>query len=61
MTCIDNAAIVGPCSWTTASRANNEVGAQIDLNSAGRGKLEAMYEEWMAPGLPLRDAPQVQT
>eukprot|EP00969_Alexandrium_andersonii_P110230 4864004-Alexandrium_andersonii.AAC.1 len=50
MTRVDDAAIVGPCNWTTASRANNEVGALIDLNSAGRERLEGMFEEWMSSG-----------
>eukprot|EP00969_Alexandrium_andersonii_P000870 38461-Alexandrium_andersonii.AAC.1 len=56
---VDDAAIVGSCSWTTASRANNEVGALIDLNAAGRKRLEAMFEEWMASGTRLREALKV--
>eukprot|EP00969_Alexandrium_andersonii_P301527 13329314-Alexandrium_andersonii.AAC.1 len=53
---VDDAAIIGSCSWTTASRANNEVGALIDFNAAGRERLEAMFEEWMASSTPLREA-----
>eukprot|EP00969_Alexandrium_andersonii_P126146 5576476-Alexandrium_andersonii.AAC.1 len=56
MMCIDDLAIIGSCSRTTASRANNEVGELIDLNSAGRDRLETMFEEWMASGAPLREA-----
>eukprot|EP00969_Alexandrium_andersonii_P038794 1700276-Alexandrium_andersonii.AAC.1 len=59
MMCIDDTAIIGSANWTTASRANNEVGALVDLNSVGREKLEAMFEEWMATGLPLREALKV--
>eukprot|EP00969_Alexandrium_andersonii_P366769 15469232-Alexandrium_andersonii.AAC.1 len=57
--CIDDTAIIGSANWTTASRANNEVGALIDLISAGREKLEAMFEERMATGLALREALKV--
>eukprot|EP00969_Alexandrium_andersonii_P118959 5260125-Alexandrium_andersonii.AAC.1 len=56
MMCVDDLAIVGPCNWTTASRANNVVGALIDLNSAGRDRLETKFEEWMTSGVPLRGA-----
>eukprot|EP00969_Alexandrium_andersonii_P091944 4058572-Alexandrium_andersonii.AAC.1 len=47
MMCIVDVAIIGPCSWTTASRANNEVGVLLDLDSAGGDRLETMFE-----GLP---------
>eukprot|EP00969_Alexandrium_andersonii_P305562 13506911-Alexandrium_andersonii.AAC.1 len=56
MMCTDDAGSIGSANWTTASRANNEVGALIDLNSAGRERLMAMFEEWMASGLALREA-----
>eukprot|EP00969_Alexandrium_andersonii_P243277 10746164-Alexandrium_andersonii.AAC.1 len=39
---VDDAAIVGSADWTVASRANDEVGVLVDLNSAGRDGLEAM-------------------
>eukprot|EP00969_Alexandrium_andersonii_P292723 12937777-Alexandrium_andersonii.AAC.1 len=54
--CIDDLAITGSCNRTTASRANDEHGVLIELNSAGRDRLEAMFEEWMAFGVPLREA-----
>eukprot|EP00969_Alexandrium_andersonii_P031611 1380763-Alexandrium_andersonii.AAC.1 len=56
---VHDTAIIGSANWTTASRANNEVGALVDLNPAGREKLEAMFEEWMATGLPLHEALKV--
>eukprot|EP00969_Alexandrium_andersonii_P292146 12912758-Alexandrium_andersonii.AAC.1 len=59
MMCIDDMAIIGSCSWTTAWCANNEVGQLIDLNSAGRDRRETMFEEWMASGVPLREALKV--
>eukprot|EP00969_Alexandrium_andersonii_P003887 168424-Alexandrium_andersonii.AAC.1 len=59
MMCIDDTGIIGSANWTTASRANKAVGVLIDLNSAGREKLMAMFEEWMANGLALREALKV--
>eukprot|EP00969_Alexandrium_andersonii_P181222 8007335-Alexandrium_andersonii.AAC.1 len=52
----DDLAIIGPCNWTTASSANNEIGVLIELNAAGRDKLENMLEEWTSLGVSLRDA-----
>eukprot|EP00969_Alexandrium_andersonii_P134059 5930191-Alexandrium_andersonii.AAC.1 len=57
--CVDDLAIIGSCSWTTASRENNELGVLIELNAAGRDRLETMFEEWMASGVPLREALKV--
>eukprot|EP00969_Alexandrium_andersonii_P104220 4599873-Alexandrium_andersonii.AAC.1 len=59
MMCIDDTAITGSANWTTASRANNEVGVLLDLNSAGREQLVAMFEDWMATGVALREALRV--
>eukprot|EP00969_Alexandrium_andersonii_P120621 5333831-Alexandrium_andersonii.AAC.1 len=56
---VDDLAIIGSCSWTTASHANNELGVLIELNSACRDRLETMFEEWMASGAPLRGAIRV--
>eukprot|EP00969_Alexandrium_andersonii_P077784 3431233-Alexandrium_andersonii.AAC.1 len=56
MMCVDDSAIIGSCSWTTASRASNELGVLIELNSAGCDRLETMFEEWVASGVPLREA-----
>eukprot|EP00969_Alexandrium_andersonii_P017496 765174-Alexandrium_andersonii.AAC.1 len=56
MVVADHSAIVGSCNWTTASRANNEVGALIGLNDDGRDRLESMVNEFMFYGMPLRDA-----
>eukprot|EP00969_Alexandrium_andersonii_P311670 13772129-Alexandrium_andersonii.AAC.1 len=54
--CIDDLAIMGPCNWTTASRANYQIGALMELNAAGRDRLGEMFEEWMGLGVPLREA-----
>eukprot|EP00969_Alexandrium_andersonii_P154229 6818225-Alexandrium_andersonii.AAC.1 len=56
MMCIDDLAIIGSCNWATASRANYEIGVLMELNAAGRDRLEAMFQEWMALGVPLREA-----
>eukprot|EP00969_Alexandrium_andersonii_P358097 15450269-Alexandrium_andersonii.AAC.1 len=40
---VDDAAIVGSADWTAASRANDEVRVLVDLNSAGRDGLGAMF------------------
>eukprot|EP00969_Alexandrium_andersonii_P336657 14881219-Alexandrium_andersonii.AAC.1 len=56
MAVADRSAAVGSCSWTTASRANNEVGVLLDLNDEGRGRLETMVDEYLAYGTPLREA-----
>eukprot|EP00969_Alexandrium_andersonii_P060326 2656699-Alexandrium_andersonii.AAC.1 len=55
MMCIDDCEIIGSCNWTTASRANNEVGMLVDLSPAGREQLENMFDGWMATGTALRD------
>eukprot|EP00969_Alexandrium_andersonii_P228853 10107780-Alexandrium_andersonii.AAC.1 len=52
---IDDCAIIGSCSWATASRASNEVGVLVDLSPAGREQLEGMLEGWMATGTALSD------
>eukprot|EP00969_Alexandrium_andersonii_P324218 14325402-Alexandrium_andersonii.AAC.1 len=57
---VDDLAIIGSCSWTMASRANNELGVLIELNSTGRDRLETMFEEWMASGVPLQEALKVR-
>eukprot|EP00969_Alexandrium_andersonii_P015443 675148-Alexandrium_andersonii.AAC.1 len=56
MMCIDDLAIIASCNWTTASRTNLEIGVLMDLNAAGRDRLEAMFEEWKGLGVPLREA-----
>eukprot|EP00969_Alexandrium_andersonii_P110218 4863521-Alexandrium_andersonii.AAC.1 len=53
MVVADHLAIIGSCSWTTASRANNEIGVLVELNDAGRDRLENMFEERMLSGVPL--------
>eukprot|EP00969_Alexandrium_andersonii_P246320 10885089-Alexandrium_andersonii.AAC.1 len=55
MMCIDDCAIIGPCSWTTASRANNEVGVLVDLSPAGQRQLEETFDGWMTTGVGLRE------
>eukprot|EP00969_Alexandrium_andersonii_P293367 12966747-Alexandrium_andersonii.AAC.1 len=59
MMCIDDCAIVGSCNWTTAPRANNEVGVLVDLGPAGREQLESMFDGWMAVGTALSDVVSV--
>eukprot|EP00969_Alexandrium_andersonii_P165602 7318147-Alexandrium_andersonii.AAC.1 len=56
MVVADHLAIIGSCSWTTASRANDEIGVLIELNDAGRDRLENMFEERVLYGVPLREA-----
>eukprot|EP00969_Alexandrium_andersonii_P128873 5695926-Alexandrium_andersonii.AAC.1 len=55
MMCIDDCAIIGSCNWTTASRANDEIGVLVDLSPAGQEQLESMFDSWMTAGVGLRD------
>eukprot|EP00969_Alexandrium_andersonii_P174393 7710432-Alexandrium_andersonii.AAC.1 len=55
MICADDCAIIGSCNWTTASRANHEIGLLVDLSPAGRRQLEETFDEWMATGAGLRE------
>eukprot|EP00969_Alexandrium_andersonii_P332560 14696564-Alexandrium_andersonii.AAC.1 len=54
MMCIDNCAIIGSCNWTTASRANSEVGVLVGLCPAGQEQLEKTFDGWMTTGVVLR-------
>ena len=52
----DQAALIGSTNWTTASRANVEVGVHVVLEAEARGELRARLDGVLAAGTPLKDA-----
>ena len=52
----EKAAIVGSCNWTTASRANHELGIKIVLDDMRKAELADTMRKIIAGGQPLKEA-----
>jgi phosphatidylserine/phosphatidylglycerophosphate/cardiolipin synthase-like enzyme len=51
---VDDYLIVGSCNWTTASRANSELGVLIKMNPDQIGRVERLLESRWEGGEPVR-------
>jgi len=56
--CVDAVLVVGSTNWTTPSRANFEVAAEVQLSRAGQEVWEATFSELWEKTKPILDAEQ---
>ena len=56
--CVDGVLIVGSTNWTTSSRANFEVAAEVLLSKAGQEVWAATFSEQVEKARPIFGAEQ---